>query len=688
MITFKHFLLALLAGTSIATPLSVRQNDAQIDSIIAAANIPKYVPPTLNRDITDWLAIGDSFSAGISADVPADELNWSCSRFKQSYPNQMNNNQRLPGHSTSRTFVFGSCSGGKMEDVIKDQITLGNPVLADNNPKIGKPQIGTISISGNDLGFGEIVNACLYHWTGYGDCTALLKAAHAKLDDPGKAFEYEVLDVFSKVMARARSANSNFQLYITGYVEFWNAVDTQCDTVSWTTWPREKTYLTTVLREDMNSIVTKLNTVLEDAANNLNRIDGGVYYVGGWQDKYNGHRFCEHEDDPSYHEKPIDPKTWFIHYQSPYKDSSTITGFGSGSFFDQVDSILIPEKNGVSTADQLTAVNGNASAINPAYDSVDSMTAALTKLGQDDPDKYSVLPITWIRIMHPKGSGYAVMADAVIDSVLQFGASGAGTATPLPAPVTSCASSDTNNNNNKFIGRDDLNDKIKTFCVDAAKQGVQDSNSGSIFRKYNTGTRYEVDISMTWPSGVDIKTDMQDNCESRMAAIMDSCDSDKNPLNWKRGGSFGADQIQYQITPQIDQGYTPGTCSFHLQEDESWSGVDGPGTERHWTYHIEKDTMKDNAGNTIGTEGFASDGTDGSPEKAGDGNPLKWSTKIPDQLVLTPEAGGNPRDYIQFTVGSQSWTTDNQTGMPYCNVGGWSSNYSPANRNMDCFFNC
>ena len=156
------------------------------------------------------------------------------------------------------------------------------------------------------------------------------------------------------------------------------------------------------------------------------------------------------------------------------------------------------------------------------------------------------------------------------------------------------------------------------------------------------------------------------------------CDSDKNPLNWKRGGSFGADQIQYQITTQIDQGYTPGTCSFHLQEDESWSGVDGPGTKRHWTYHIEKDTMKDNAGNTIGTDGFASDGTDGSPEKAGDGDPLKWSTKIPDPLVLTPEPGGNPRDYIQFTVGSQSWTTDNQTGMPYCNVGGWSSNYSPA----------
>ena len=151
----EHFLLAMLIGNSLAAPFETRDTDP-VASAIAAANVPQYVAPTtINRDITDWLAIGDSFSAGISADVPADELQSGCRRFKQSYPNQMNNDPRLPGHSTSRTFVFGSCSGATMQQVVDNQIELGTPDLSATYPKIGVPQIGTLSLGGNDLGFGE-----------------------------------------------------------------------------------------------------------------------------------------------------------------------------------------------------------------------------------------------------------------------------------------------------------------------------------------------------------------------------------------------------------------------------------------------------------------------------------------------------------------------------------------------------
>jgi len=153
----KRLLLALLVQSAAAFPLEDRDADPHMASIIALANVPKFTAPIVaNRDITDWLALGDSFSAGISADVPADQLNWWCSRFKRSYPNQMNENPRFPGHSTSRTFVFGACTGGKMQDVIDKQIELGDPDLTATYPKIGKPQIGTVSIGGNDLGFGAV----------------------------------------------------------------------------------------------------------------------------------------------------------------------------------------------------------------------------------------------------------------------------------------------------------------------------------------------------------------------------------------------------------------------------------------------------------------------------------------------------------------------------------------------------
>jgi hypothetical protein len=151
--------LFLLVGISAASPLdklNTRQTDDVIEQAIAAQTFPEYVAPSLNRDITDWLAIGDSFSAGVSADVPNDELNYQCSRFKKSYPNQMNENPRFPGFSTSRTFVFGACTGAKIPDLISKQIEPGTPDLKADHPKIGKPQIGTVSISGNDLGFADV----------------------------------------------------------------------------------------------------------------------------------------------------------------------------------------------------------------------------------------------------------------------------------------------------------------------------------------------------------------------------------------------------------------------------------------------------------------------------------------------------------------------------------------------------
>ena len=269
-----------------------------------------------------------------------------------------------------------------------------------------------------------------------------------------------------------------------------------------------------------------LNSLLSTVVDAMNPfIDGGIHYVDEFQQAYNNHRFCEVEADPSYHTSPIDARTWFIHYNSPYENPSSATGLSTGSFFDQVDSVLIPPKNGQSTADQIKAVNGNLTQINPAYNDVDSMTAALTKLAQDDV-QYQMLPITWIRIMHPKGSGYKPMSDAVIDAMLGYSAAGAGagggssSSPSTQSPGLKCTTGA--NGNNKFLARDDLNNQIGTFCGVAAQQKVQDPGSGSIVRTYNQGQRYQVTLSMDWPSGQDITQNMQQNCIDGMTLIMDS----------------------------------------------------------------------------------------------------------------------------------------------------------------------
>ena len=105
------------------------------------------------------------------------------------------------------------------------------------------------------------------------------------------------------------------------------------------------------------------------------------------------------------------------------------------------------------------------------------MTAALTKLAQDDV-LYQLLPIAWTRVMHPKGSGYKTMSDAVIDAVLKYGAAGAsGSAGGSPGTQSAGVKCTTGaNGNNKFLARNNLNNQIGTFCGVAAQQGVQNLN--------------------------------------------------------------------------------------------------------------------------------------------------------------------------------------------------------------------
>lgn len=194
-------------------------------------------------------------------------------------------------------------------------------------------------------------------------------------------------------MIRARTANPSFQLYVTGYIQFWNHDNPQCNDISWAPFYKTAAPLTTTLRKDMNDLVDKLNNLLKEVSDALSRSVGGIYYVDGFQDKFNGHRFCEQEADANYHKSPIGERTWFIHYDIPYENPSSVTGFSQGSFFDQVNSILIPEPDGKSTEDQIKEVDGDLAKLNDAYKDYDSMTAKLTQMGNDDV-KYQVLPIT------------------------------------------------------------------------------------------------------------------------------------------------------------------------------------------------------------------------------------------------------------------------------------------------------
>lgn len=125
----------------------------------------------------------------------------------------------------------------------------------------------------------------------------------------------EKLDnTFLAIVAKGRTnggANppESFQLYVNGYIPFWNEVDTGCDTVSWEWWWATKDhFLTTELRKRINNIVRDLNFQIKRSAFRL--ADQGVIYVEGFQDSYTDHQFCDPKADTNL-AKPTSPNTWF-----------------------------------------------------------------------------------------------------------------------------------------------------------------------------------------------------------------------------------------------------------------------------------------------------------------------------------------------------------------------------------------
>ncbi|KAL8895447.1 MAG: hypothetical protein Q9207_008169 [Kuettlingeria erythrocarpa] len=246
---------------------------------------------------------------------------------------------------------------------------------------------------------------------------------------------------------------------------------------------------------------------------------------------------------------------------------------------------------------------------------------------------------------------------------------------PSPASELTCFGVETT----KWMGRDALNQAIGTFCQQAEEQGVQDKDSGSLVRNYNDGGPDQVTLSMDWPSGSSFKPS-KGECTKHMAAIMDSCDGndpDHNPLNWKHGGWKQVAEVRYNVLPSQER-YKAGTCSMHIHEKESFVGIDGPGTQRFFTYHLDVDAKDADGHSFAGTE-------KGQAVEAGDKNPYVLNAYY-QPMEITPEAQDG--DYIQFTLGDQSWRTSTNSGTPRCEVGDWDSDFTPLARDMDCFFFC
>ena len=334
--------------------------------------------------INEWSALGDSFASGVGAGDPIGNM-LPCRQFDQGYPPQMNGDSRL-GSDTNRKFNFVACSGSRTKNIVK-----GGPYSQAD--RLGNPQIATLTIGGNNVGFFDILNACIYqfYWGWSGDCNEALANSQALIDSP--EFETNITDSINDVVGEASAPN--FKLYMTGYAAFFNEDTTQCNDVSfgyhWFYQPK----LTQDLRKSMNTLVINLNHKLSSIISGLN--NPKVKYVD-YNLAFNGHRLCEAgvtEPDPR------NGNTWIFELYSDDHDellgAQNLTSVDPSTCQTSADST--DDWGDLGLCAIALANQANGTSVNTTSSGSTAVSPALA------------------RIFHPKAAGHTAIKNAILSNL-------------------------------------------------------------------------------------------------------------------------------------------------------------------------------------------------------------------------------------------------------------------------------
>ncbi|KAF2674576.1 SGNH hydrolase [Microthyrium microscopicum] len=265
---------------------------------------------SLGRLPNSFVALGDSFSAGIGSGEflksSRDRKDYTCGRQDGAYPWWLTTivpRAFNDGHVVQLN-DFVSCSGAVMKDIDGQLKSLTDTF-----------EVATLSITGNDYGFGEVVKKCVYAsyaQTGFvGEsaaslaCDMAIRSAQTKLGGWNVWNEANVRATIRSVANRALAPGGI--LFVTGYPAFFAPAfaNDVCD---------DKTFfpsdwftplkLRFKIRNDINGAIASANRILAQAVAEVNREDrnGRIEFVDpdASPSSWDTHRFCElsRGDDP------------------------------------------------------------------------------------------------------------------------------------------------------------------------------------------------------------------------------------------------------------------------------------------------------------------------------------------------------------------------------------------------------
>lgn len=251
--------------------------------------------------------MGDSYSAGIGTGLNGSEND--CRQGLHAYPRLIHADFMRRSTSTDHVLPelqFLSCTGSTTGDLFSgsqhSQIDRLNVTL--------KPDFALLSIGGNDLGFFEIMNSCIFRFYSFysGTCEEALQRSEESLQS--NEFEQRLRLAIMEVLDRVEwEKRPWFTITVTGYARFFNELTDDCDNRSFGVWWRGPR-LKRSLRRRMNRMVLSVNDKIRKSVHEINAdfLNPRVFFVD-YDDAFEGHRFCEHNiTEPDY----ANNNTWFF----------------------------------------------------------------------------------------------------------------------------------------------------------------------------------------------------------------------------------------------------------------------------------------------------------------------------------------------------------------------------------------
>lgn len=261
-------------------------------------------PHQPGRLTNGFVALGDSYSAGIGTSSNGTEND--CRVGQNAYPNLIFRDLAALRGLPDDRFQHLSCTGATIEDALAgaEHSQVDGLNLTDN------ADFALLSIGGNDLGFFEIMNSCIFRFYSFvsGTCDDALRKSSEQIASPlfDQRLRLLIMEVLDKVKWERKPS---FTIFVTGYAQFFNAETKDCDKHSLGVWWRGPK-LKRKLRRQMNNMVKDVNRKIQESIDVINAgfAEPRVFFVD-YNDAFDGHRFCEpNVTEPDYKRND----TWFF----------------------------------------------------------------------------------------------------------------------------------------------------------------------------------------------------------------------------------------------------------------------------------------------------------------------------------------------------------------------------------------